>query len=160
MNPTKISRTRKGLAWMAGGAAVLGVGIGAAGIASAASGTDSTTVTTVAPSTSGSTATPTPAQPKVDPASLPNGPGETLLTGDTLAKVTAAAQAVDAGATVIRAETDSSGHTYEVHMKNADGSVTTLYFDSSFKADGQDTGFGPGGPGHNGQPRAASTTGA
>jgi hypothetical protein len=155
MNPTKISRTRKGLVWMAAGAAAFGVGLGAASIASAASDTSSSTTvaaTNTAAATAGSTAAAatTPVVPQVDPASLPNGPGETVLTGDTLAKVTAAAQAADPGATLIRAETDSSGHAYEAHMKNADGTVTTLYFTSTFAADGQDTGFGPGGPGHGG----------
>jgi hypothetical protein len=161
MNPTKISRTRKGLVWMAAGAAAFGVGLGAASIASAASDSSSSTTVaatntaanTAASSTGAagsSTATPPANAPHVDPASLPNGPGETVLTGDTLAKVTAAAKAADPGATLIRAETDSSGHAYEAHMKNADGSVTTLYFNSSFAADGQDTGFGPGGPGHGG----------
>jgi len=173
MNPTKISRTRKGLVWMAAGAAAFGVGIGAASIASAASDTSSSTTVAATNTAASSTATAgsstaTPAAPHVDPASLPNGPGETVLTGDALAKVTAAAEAADPGATLIRAETDSSGHAYEAHMKNADGSVTTLYFTSSFAADGQDTGFGPGGPGHGGpqgqppvQPSTSgSTTGA
>ena len=157
MNPTKISRTRKGLVWMAAGAAAFGVGIGAASIASAASDTSSSTTvaaTNTAANTAATpaanTATPPANVPHVDPASLPNGPGETVLTGDTLAMVTAAAEAADPGATLIRAETDSSGHAYEAHMKNADGSVTTLYFTSTFAADGQDTGFGPGGPGHGG----------
>jgi hypothetical protein len=162
MNPTKISRTRKGLVWMAAGAAAFGVGIGAASIASAASDSSSTTVVatntaasdTAANTAGSSAATPAapPNAPHVDPASLPNGPGETVLTGDTLAKVTAAAEAADPGATLIRAETDSGGHAYEAHMKNADGTVTTLYFNSSFAADGTDMGFGPGRPGDQGGP--------
>jgi hypothetical protein len=168
MNPTNISRTRKVLVWMAAGAAAFGVGVGAAGIASAASGSGSTT-TVPATITGANTATNTGSGsslgPAVDPATLPNGPGETVLTGDTATKVTAAALAADPGATVIRVETDSSGHAYEAHLKNADGSVTTLYFTSSFAADGQDTGFGHGGPGHDGTHDQApatsgSTTGA
>lgn len=150
MTPTKHQRIRRGFVWLAAGAATLGIGVGAAGLASAASNTgDTSTTSTVV------------AAAPADPASLPNGPGETVLTGDTLAKVTAAAEAAEPDATIIRAETDSSGHAYEVHVQLADGSYETLYFDESFVADGSDTGFGPGGPGgpagHHGQPPAAAT---
>ena len=93
-----------------------------------------------------------------DPASLPNGPGETVLTGDELAKVTAAAQAAQPDATIIRIETDTEGHAYEAHVQLADGSYMTLYFDESFAADGTIDGFGtmpPGGHhGPHGQPPA------
>ncbi|MEI7546491.1 MAG: hypothetical protein WCK21_00320 [Actinomycetota bacterium] len=116
------------------------------------SGTDSGTVTPDA-------GTGTPPAGHADPASLPNGPGETVLTGDALAKVTAAAVAAEPGSTVIRAETGSSGHAYEAHVKLADGTVITLYFNASFAADGSDTGFGPGAPGgqdgHHGRPPVA-----
>jgi hypothetical protein len=158
MTPNRPKRIQRGLVWIVAGAATLGVGLGAAGLASAASSTGSSTsapVVTVAGSgSSGTAATPPADAGPMDPASLPNGPGETLLTGDTLAKVTAAAQAAQPGATIVRAETDSNGHAYEVHMKLADGSFTTLYFNSSFAADGTATGFGggPGGPGHAGRP--------
>jgi hypothetical protein len=152
-NPKRIQR---GLIWLTAGAATFGVGLGAAGLASAANDTGSTTTTPVATAPAAvnpGVATPPADAPQIDPASLPNGPGETVLTGDTLAKVTAAAEAAQPDATIIRAETDNNGHAYEVHMQLADGSYTTLYFDESFVADGSDTGFGagPGGPGHHGQ---------
>lgn len=151
MTPTKHQRIRRGFVWLAAGAATLGIGVGAAGLASAASNTgDTSTTSTVV--VADTPAASTDAAP-VDPASLPNGPGETVLTGDTLTKVTAAAEAAEPGATIIRAETDSSGHAYEVHVQLADGSYETLYFDESFAADGSDTGFGPGGPGGVGGPR-------
>ncbi len=92
----------------------LGAGIGAAGIASAATGSPSTTAPASAPATAGTTPTDQPPQgrPPVgapDPATMPHGPGETLLTGSDLARATAAAQAAQPGATVVRAESDSSG---------------------------------------------------
>ena len=156
MIPSNSKRIRRGFVWLAAGAATLGIGVGAAGLASAASSTDGSTSTTVVASTSDASTTPAPA----DPASLPNGPGETVLTGDTLAKVTAAAEAAEPGATIVRAETDSGGHAYEVHVQLADGTYTTLYFDESFAADGSETGFGAGGPGGprgDHQPPAAPT---
>jgi uncharacterized membrane protein YkoI len=58
---------------------------------------------------------------------------ETALTGDALAKVTAAAKVKVPGATVVRVETDSDGNTaYEAHMTAADGSRVTVYVDKSF----------------------------
>lgn len=159
MIPSNSQRIRRGFVWLAAGAATLGIGVGAAGLASAASNTDGSTSTTVVASTSDSstdTLAPPTGDAPADPATMTNGPGETLLTGDTLAKVTAAAEAAEPGATIVRAETDSSGHAYEVHVKLADGTYETLYFDESFVADGSETGFGPGGPGgdHQGQPPA------
>lgn len=152
----KPSRARQ---LLVGAALVLGTGAGAAGIASAATASDSAS-STQQPAAS-SSAQPTPpsgrsagaATPQLDanrtalpdPASLPNGPGETALTGDDLAKATAAAEGAVSGATVVRAETDSSGDaTYEVHMKKADGSFTTVELDSSFVVTKTIDGFGPG----------------
>ena len=57
-----------------------------------------------------------------NPATMTHGPGETLLTGERTKKADASAIAAVPGATVVRAETDSSGASpYEVHMKKADG---------------------------------------
>lgn len=59
---------------------------------------------------------------------------ETLLTGDALAQVQAAALA-EAGsdATVVRVETDADGNAaYEVHMVRADGTLFTVYVDESY----------------------------
>ena len=78
-------------------------------------------------------------------------PGETALTGDTLAKVTAAATAKVPGATVDRAETDADGHAkYEAHMTKADGSHVTVYVNADFEAvsvETQPVGPPPHGPG-------------
>jgi hypothetical protein len=74
---------------------------------------------------------------------MTHGPGETLLTGTDLDKATAAAEASQPGATVVRAETDSSGTSpYEVHMKKTDGSVVTVHLDSSFTVTSTTDGFG------------------
>jgi hypothetical protein len=76
---------------------------------------------------------------------LSHGPGETLLTGTSLQKADAAAKAAVPGATIIRAETDSSGaSTYEVHMKKADGSYVTVELNSSFRVIRTISGFGAG----------------
>ena len=53
--------------------------------------------------------------------------------GDTLSKVTKAAQAKVPGGTIVRVETDGDGNAaYEAHMTTADGSLTTVYVDKSF----------------------------
>ncbi len=119
---SKPHRLRRALTTVA---IVVGASAGAAGIASAA--TSSSSTSTTAPSSSGSTGSsgsstaPTGAPPggaTLDPATMTHGPGETLLTGTDLQKATAAATTAEPGATVIRAETDSSGAaTYEVHMQ-------------------------------------------
>ena len=65
--------------------------------------------------------------------------------------MTAAAEAAEPGATVIRVETDSSGHAYEAHVKLADGTFKTLYFTDTYAADGSETGFGQPPAGQDGQ---------
>ena len=150
MKSTTPHRNR-GLLRLTAGLAALGAGVGAATIVSAASDSgsgsaSSGTTVTVAPPTGDQNTGQTPPDQgagRPDPASLPNGPGETVLTGTEAEKVTAAALAAEPGSTVIRVETDSSGHSYEAHVKLADGTVKTLYFDDSFAEDGSDTGFGP-----------------
>ena len=138
-NPKKLRRV------MVSSALLAGVTLGGAGVASAA-----TSTTTTTPSSSASTSTSgapagTPPAGAPDPASLTHGPGETLLAGTELTEATAAAEAAEPGATVVRAETDSSGDaTYEVHMKKTDGTYVTVELDSSFKVTGTETGFGPG----------------
>jgi uncharacterized membrane protein YkoI len=98
-----------------------------------------------------------------NPATLPNGPGETLLTGTTYTSAIAAAKAAEPTATVIRAETDAQGATYEVHMQNADGTYVTVKLDASFTVTAIETGFGqppngqaPRGPGNGQSPTAGS----
>lgn len=139
------------------GALVVGTTAGAAGIASAATGSSST-------SGSGTTSPSAPSGgygthvAPADPATMTHGPGETLLTGTAQQKADAAASASVPGASVVRAETDSSGAgAYEVHMKKSDGSFVTVELDSGFKVIGTVSGFGAGGPGdgHGGPPPVA-----
>jgi hypothetical protein len=130
-------KTNRFRAWLISGAVVAGAGLGSAGIASAATSGSSS-------SAPAGTSVPT-AQPPVNPATMTHGPGETLLTGTDLMSATAAATAAVSGATVIRAESDSAGAAYEVHMQKADGSDVTVKLDSSFAVTAVDQGFG-GGP--------------
>jgi hypothetical protein len=105
-------------------ALALGVGGGSYGLASAASGnTTATTATTTVAAAPPSTGQPWGGQRN----------DETLLTGDTLAKVKAAALAEVPGGTIVRVETDADGHAaYEAHMTNAAGTPVTVYVDESF----------------------------
>jgi hypothetical protein len=71
----------------------------------------------------------------------PQRPDETLLTGDTEAKVRAAALAKVSGGTIDRIETDADGHAaYEAHMTRSDGSRVTVYVDKSFDVVGVENG--------------------
>jgi len=86
---------------------------------------------------------------------------ETVLTGDTAAKVTAAAKAKVPGGTVLRVESDGDGNAaYEAHMVTADGTPTTVYVDKDFDIVSVETG-GPGGHGFGGPgapPQQSSST--
>ena len=77
--------------------------------------------------------------------SKPMRSDEKLLTGDTAAKVTAAAKAKEPTATIQRVETDSDG-VYEAHMVRADGTPVTVKVDASFAVTAVQEG-GPGGMG-------------
>jgi len=70
-----------------------------------------------------------------------NGITETLLTGDTAAKVTAAAKAAVPGATIQRVETDAEGSPYEAHMVKSDGTLVTVKVDSNFKVTSVENGL-------------------
>lgn len=63
--------------------------------------------------------------------SRPMRSDEQLLTGDTAAKVTAAAKATEPDATIERVETDSDG-VYEAHMVRADGTHIIVQVDANF----------------------------
>jgi len=147
----------KAKAWLLSAVVAGGVLVGAAGVANAATNDTSTTAATPA-ATAPATSSAAPAQ---DPATLPNGPGETLLTGTTADQVKAAAVAAVPDGTVIRVETDSAGSPYEAHVKKADGTTVTIKFDSNFHVTATEQGFGahPAGQGpHDGQaPPAASS---
>ncbi len=118
-------------------ALALGLGAGGYGVASAATGSG-----TGADTTAGSAAA---AQgPAAPPAGNPWGgrrSDETLLTGETAAKVKAAAVAeIGSGATVVRVEIDADGHAaYEVHMVGADGTPVTVYVDEQFDVVGTES---------------------
>ena len=80
--------------------------------------------------------------------SKPMRSDEQLLTGDTAAKVTAAAKAKEPSATIQRVETDSEG-VYEAHMVRSDGTHITVQVDKSFAVTNVQVGGanGSGGPG-------------
>jgi hypothetical protein len=109
----------------------LGVAGGSYGIANAATGTAGTT----AASTTVAATAPSAQQPFGHQRS-----DETPLTGDALAKVTAAAQAKVRGGTIIRVETDADGHAkYEAHMTDASGNTITVYVNDAFAVVGTGT---------------------
>jgi uncharacterized membrane protein YkoI len=87
---------------------------------------------------------------------------ETVLTGDALAKVQAAAVAKEAGtgATVVRVETDADGNAkYEVHMVKADGTPFTVYVDESYSVVSVQDGCQGGGH-HGGRDNDADDSGS
>jgi uncharacterized membrane protein YkoI len=111
------------------GAAALG-GSALAGAASKSS--------TQSQSTTPSQSSAQQSQPPRDPAAGghvgPNGQRETLLTGDTAAKVKAAALAKVSGGTVERVETDADhGSPYEAHVRKADGTELEVLVDKDFQ---------------------------
>ena len=89
-------------------------------------------------------------------------PDETLLTGDTAAKVRAAALAKYPGATIERVETDSDG-VYEAHLVTKAGEHLTVEVDKAFTVTGTEV-HGPGGPGmgrhHGPRPGGGAPSGA
>jgi hypothetical protein len=118
-------------------AVVLGVAGGSYGVASAASGSGSSSN-----STTTTTTTTTPSAPSAQAPWGHQRSDETLLTGDTASKVTAAAEAEVPGGTVIRVETDADGNAlYEAHMTNADGTPVTVYIDKDFNVVSTDSGM-------------------
>ena len=133
-------------------ALAVGLGAGSYGVASAADGSGTSTTTT----------TTSTAQPSAPPGASAQNPwgnqrsDETLLTGDTAAKVKAAALAkVGSDATVVRVETDADGHAaYEAHMVKADGTPVTVYVSKQLEVVSVETGM----PGPPGQAPAASSS--
>jgi flagellar hook-length control protein FliK len=88
------------------------------------------------------------------------GAGETALTGDTAASVTAAAQAAIPDGTIIRVETDSAGSPYEAHVTKADGTQVVVKVDASFTVTATEDmpAGGPQGGHHQGPPPAGTAT--
>ena len=117
------NRTRRALA---AGAVVLGLVAGSYGVAAAASGNGSS-------STDSTTTQPAPSAPDPQNPWGAQRSYETPLTGDTLAKVKAAALAEVPDATIVRVETDADGNAaYEAHVAKADGTPATVYVDKQF----------------------------
>jgi len=152
MTPNPYRRPRNLRRVLVTGGLAAGTMFGAAGIASAATGS-STTATSGASSTATSpgtattpgTGTPPAGGAQGNPATMTHGPGETLLTGTQLQQATAAATTAVPGATVIRAETNSSGdYPYEVHLSKSDGTDVTVELDTNFRVITTISGFGAG----------------
>ena len=129
----------------AAGLLTIGLVAGSAFAITGANAADNTTTSTVATATTDSSTATTDATAPADRpdvfSSTSIKPGESNVTGETKTKLEAAALAEVPGATVIRAENDSDGDVYEVHLKKADGSVVTVTFDADFKVTGTHEGF-------------------
>jgi hypothetical protein len=81
---------------------------------------------------------------------------ETLLTGETAAKVREAALAKVSGGTIVRVETDADGNAaYEAHMVKADGTPATVYVNKQFEVVSVQTGM-PGPPPGSGSSSSSS----
>ena len=136
MNPMK----KAAVGAMLAASTITGGAIGAAflsgGAASAQTSTDSSTSSSDAPATA-----PAPRDPKVG-GHTANGITEELLTGDTAASVTSAAQAAVPDGTIDRVENAAEGAAYEAHMTKADGSHVTVKLDASFNVTGIEAGHG------------------
>jgi len=138
MNPIRKAAVAAALV----GSTVAGGAIGAAFVNGSAV---ADTSTTTAPAATAPAPAPTQAPPQGQGQGQGQGPGhpagphqangitETILTGDTATKVTAAAQAAVPGGTIQRVETDAEGSPYEAHMTKSDGTEVTVKVDSSFK---------------------------
>ena len=113
-------------------AVAFGVAAGSYGVASAASGSGSGSN-----GSNGSTAAPNARQPWGHQRS-----DETLLTGDTAAKVRALALAKVPGGTIVRVETDADGNAaYEAHMVRANGTPATVYVNKQLEVVSVQTGM-------------------
>ena len=106
-----------------------------AGSLTASAATSATTATTPAAAASSAPAAPT--NPNPGDLSKPQRSDETLLTGDTAAKVRAAALAKYPGATIVRVETDSDG-VYEAHIESG-GTPMIVQVGSDFAVTGTET---------------------
>ena len=110
------------------GATIAGGAVGASVLGTAQAQTDSSSSSSSSTPTADSGTPPDPSQG----GHTANGITETVLTGDTASKVTAAAQGAVSGATVDRVETDAEGATYEAHMTKSDGSKVTVKINVDF----------------------------
>ena len=125
------------------GTLALGLMAGSYGIASAASGSSSS------PSNASNAQRPWGVQRS----------DETLLSGDTAARVRQLALVKVPGATIVRVETDADGRAaYEAHMVESDGTPATVYVNEQFEVVSVQTGVPGPGPAY-GNPPSASGTG-
>ena len=114
-------------------AVLAAVAVGASAVAGAA------TSNTSSGSSSGSTQAAPPqgygyGGPGAPPAGAPQHKPETPLTGDTAARVKAAALAKVPGGTIERVETDSDhGSPYEAHIRKSDGTELEVLVNKSFE---------------------------
>lgn len=130
--------------------ALLAAGAVAGGVLAGSLSANAAGTPTPSPSSGAKATNPNPGD-----ASKPQRSDETLLTGDTLAKVKAAVAAKYPGATFVRVETDSDG-AYEAHITKADGAQTTVAVDKAFAVTGEQT-HGGGRGGHHGGGGAGET---
>ena len=146
---------------VAGGVLMTGLSANAADDSGAPTGTSSYG----APSSGAQPGTPpqgAPTNPNAGDQSKPQRSDEKLLTGTTLAKVTAAVKAKYPDATIQRVETDSDG-VYEAHLVD-NGKPVTVEVDKSYSITGTESmpaapqggadGHGPAAQGSAGQPAA------
>jgi hypothetical protein len=134
------------------GAVAIGVLAGSYGIASAASGSGSSQSSAASSGSSSAAST-----PSAQNAWGPQRSDETLLTGDTEAKVKALALAEVPGGTVVRVETDADGNAaYEAHMVKSDGTPVTVYVDKQFQVVSVQSGMPGPAPGYG---HSSSSTG-
>jgi hypothetical protein len=145
MASTDLARTTRLQRALMMGAVAVGLVGGSYGIASAASGGSGASGSTGS-SSSGSGTTQSLLPPSTANGQAPSGPppggtpwghqrsDETLLTGDALTQVTAAAKAKVPGGTIVRVETDADGHAkYEAHMTDSSGNPVTVYVNASYE---------------------------
>ena len=113
----------------------------------------------IASAASGSSSSPSNASSSQRPWSVQRS-DETLLSGETAAKVRHAALSKLPGATIVRVETDADGHAaYEAHMVESDGTPATVYVNEQFEVVSVQTGMSGPGPAY-GNPPSASGAGA
>jgi len=113
-------------------AAIGAAALGGSAIANAATSSNSTS-TTAGTAAQTQQAPPQQRDPSMGGHVGANGEVEKLLTGDTAAKVKAAAEAKVSGGTVERVENDAdSSSPYEAHVTKADGSEVVVLVDSNF----------------------------
>jgi hypothetical protein len=112
-----------------GAAAIAGTAIASAATGGSSSSSSSSTATTRPPQST--TQPPAPRDPSKG-GHMANGKTETLLSGDTAAKVKAAALAKVSG-TVERVETNvDSAAPYEAHIMKSDGTEVEVQVNSDF----------------------------